>query len=708
MVLYGLCPLLKGAFHVWPQTGRQIRIHIIKGGIQVALAKDKILVWIGDTLRNHKRSITMMAYPHGQKKDLELRVHGMASKKVRGARLDYLSFDLLNEQTVPFAFEFVQNLFRIAKLSVWTVCIVDEAPFLEHLALTFLLDGLKEQYPNCEFEFVFDPRFVRRNVLAKWIRKGQLQAHTAETVVQDNLMLQSASFLALIESADLEIQEEFGLQSKTQAQYQMAPLWHFASSDSLYLQALDTEQKKQTALLFERVPAVIETGSFDKWIKRGLSQEALAKMNTLYEMGLPEESLLALNPQKIEQHFEVLCEQLSSAHKPFPQESFEQWMEQVKTALAEVCKVNDLKREQPDWALLTRHQLDAWLEDPRSKTKPGLHLYLFEEEDHIRMAATAYLPWIIYLEKGQDIADELIDTLYEIYDLGPADQVDNLLDRLLPLGAKRILAQPHLHEILHSQSIVKNRFVALYPLEKQEEVIVKQLPKSARPLPDGDLAKEDPLWFSEMINDYLSDPARELLAQKVLEPWQTRLLARSLVRGLSVHSAQDAAEASDRSVAIGKLVIPYLFSSKEQKFLEHLKQAWEIELFARPGNTLSQMRAIERLLDLGLDWSWIRVNLKGNITLQQVRNLARTYPAGRIPHGWNVFVPMPRQLFDWLCEQALSAHTQMSAKEISHSLMLFNEQLLASLFGSAEYRSFRIRQEDMALGIDVQEEQETE
>lgn len=642
----------------------------------MALTKDRTLVWISDTTRAGRRTITWIGYPLARKKDLETRLKTMASKKVRGQRLEALSYDLLDEESAPFTREYLNGLFRISDLSCAQVSIFEKGSLAEQAGLEFLAVSLKEQYPDSEFEIVFDSRHLRKSALSRWMKKNQIHGTASESLLQENRMLQSATLLSMIDCARTD---DWQLGSLCARQFDMAKNWKRLDGASLYLERVAPEEREAAAQLFERVPALLESGRMDSWLKKELPAGVMVQAAALFDHGMPEESLLELHPRKISESYELLCHQLEQAQRPLDESLLDTWLDDVVRTIGDLLAQIRLDQDAEIFRHRTRRRLDAWIENPamfRHGEKPTVYLLAHPSDPALSLVVGTYFR--SWLDRDLDAPSRKF--LLEAYTV----RSETCAALLASLHPAVVLCDSPLMTALHGQSVLENRYLPLAELDSDEKNRIAELIEDTDILPELPSVLDDESsrgWFSEMIADYLEPGQIDFLASHPFSLLQTGQLARAFARGLSLeHARHKIEERGISSKTVYHLVAPYLFSTKQKRFLDGLEEDWEFDLIAKDSLSLSQMAAIDALIDKGLDPDWISVNLKGKTTVRQIQALAGSYPYGRIPKTWQKLMAMPAPLSDWLVSQALSAHPQIREQEIVLSLRAFCQSLMADLF----------------------------
>lgn len=81
----------------------------------------------------------------------------------------------------------------------------------------------------------------------------------------------------------------------------------------------------------------------------------------------------------------------------------------------------------------------------------------------------------------------------------------------------------------------------------------------------------------------------------------------------------------------------------------------------------------------GIDPDWLKVNLKGNVSLAGIEGLADQYPLGRMPHSWQKVVLVPEPVKTWMLEEAQLEHPQIDPEKLKLSLMAFEQNLFSLL-----------------------------
>lgn len=170
------------------------------------------------------------------------------------------------------------------------------------------------------------------------------------------------------------------------------------------------------------------------------------------------------------------------------------------------------------------------------------------------------------------------------------------------------------------------------------------------------------------------------LAKSNLSFYQIRLVGQALAKGLQPKLLQKVLTHPDWTEEI---VMPYLLNSRKQKWL---KQKWETEgkmmdsFYLNPTWSVAKLEAISKLVDAGLDEQWLKTNLKGNMTLKQIEQLATIYPYGKLPRHYATIISIPTSVQHWLIEQASQKHPELTKDELDLYLALWNEHLFQEVF----------------------------
>lgn len=271
----------------------------------MALKKDTIQVWITAQKEKGFISFAMESFQAARKKDLLLRIHGLSSKKVKGNRLEKLSWKALEENTVSFAAEYVSGLSRISGFGLFSGWYGKKSTQLESSVHKQAAQFLKDLYPDSMFEVFFDSSDLRAAWVRSWMKQNQLAGSSEAIDGQESEMLQSAALIAglnLIEDrADL-----LPLMDCTKSLFSMTPNWKKTEPFTFYSSRIDQADKNDLETLLSSDSRWIEEGSLERWMKKGINGNSLGLAAELIRNGIDYERLSKINIQKLPAQFEAL------------------------------------------------------------------------------------------------------------------------------------------------------------------------------------------------------------------------------------------------------------------------------------------------------------------------------------------------------------------------------------------------------------------
>lgn len=659
----------------------------IERGICMALTKDQVIVWMSLSRNENQNLFFLLAIPYSRVKDLDQRLQNAYQHKVKGNRLDDLDPELLDEKTLPFAESYLQGFFRIADLAGFGSRWFAKSPILETKVLEQAAGFLKIQFTGCQFVIRYEPKQFRSATLNTWIRKNQLPA-ILDADSMETLPARSSRFLgALLEQAG---RSESGSE-KTDAirqlcdklclQVSMAPKWQIVNPEDVYLAMVPGKEKKNLKKLLAAQPQLIEQGIVDKWMKSKPAPGFFEKAWILAQSPQSKELLPALSASRIENQFEKLKSELEADQKPFPQDDFEAWVSAYSQHFLQIAPIKQTGLTHQAIVDVQKGILEEWIEKPKITATCKNSYYLAGIDEKLEILETPVMNVLLESSQSDSLFNPVI--LARKYQ-GLLTDLENFLDVLSwqhPLP--RIYASGNVARWIRRWSIENNRFLMLLELDKKQKDLVRNYPGAGNDLSlwleEHSLAHFAPVrWTDPRLMAGLHPDQIAFLASNLLDPAATRLLALAFFNGLDTGKARRCIVYSKGSLY--SLVRSYVFSTREQNFLDTVHSPAIRMLLMRPALSLSKIRRLDEMAREGMSIVWLEANLKGNMNLTWLEHLARIYPWNNLPWQWRAFYEMPEGLAQWLLEKSKARNPRTSREALVQSLAGLNENADLILF----------------------------
>lgn len=300
----------------------------------MALKKETILVWFSTQKEGNQNAVSLLCYPAARKKDLISRISTAAAKKVKGNRLEGLDYHQIDEMNASFVSEYVSSLFRIASLKCFTALYARKSPILEEEVLKEAGSFLKAQYPDAQFEILFDHRQVRSSWIRNWMKKQQLNGTTAEIDHEESALAQTSSLIAalcfLSDSPDAEQAKE-----RLHSQFSMARDWKQVTPSQIYASRIKDADEQTLSKLFAAYKVLLEDGQFERWMRKGFKDSHAKKLLTIAENGVPFDQIEPLSPERLDKNYDTI---LSAAKEAKVQKLTQEQAEKQKAAQLEAEK----------------------------------------------------------------------------------------------------------------------------------------------------------------------------------------------------------------------------------------------------------------------------------------------------------------------------------------------------------------------------------
>ena len=634
----------------------------------MALKKDTVLVWVALNSHQNEQTLALMTFPKSRIKELQTRLSQAYSRKVKGNRLEKLDWSTLDESNVTFAREYASNLFRISGLEAFLLSMPGQGSRSEDWGWKRAADWLKETYAGCDFDLIFDPAKIRHAKISSWMKKNQIHGELLREDQEFSLPLQTISLLAFWMEDDLDknLQEPA---SKIRMQFNLTKGFTRLSATEFLLAGLDKKEKKAAMQAMDSFPDLYFQGTLDRWTKKKLPDQFFTTLNECLELGMDPAQILTSSPNAILTEAQKLRE-VSNQKIRKPETEIDQ-LSMVFTQLAgHLFKTDRLSAGWMKDRLL--ETMDNWIEQPEHTHLPKTVWYLLEqesEESETTLIAlnTPFLP--LALAQGS------FDQKPESICLDEEDLVDFLEERTATKPLEGLVVSESLYERIHDWLIRSNRYLPLRRLDfKETELLAKT---AAQPEEDWKpsnrfevLPTTQTLFKPEEFCD-LSESELDYFASRDLSLWQMRMLAKAFARGLSLSKVRFVADSHELDLLIGSCMV----SGSKRRFLE--EAAGDLSLYLSRDLSLSKMEALENLVEQGIDPDWLKVNLKGNVSLAGIEGLAGQYPLGRMPHSWQKVVLLPEPVKTWMLEEAQLKHPQIDPEKLKLSLMAFEQNLFS-------------------------------
>lgn len=640
----------------------------------MALRKDQVIVWFSQTEKGNQKQLFLLACPYSRLKDVDNRLQAAVTKKVKGSRLEHLDPGLLEEASIPFVQDYLDTIFRIADLCGFGITYPAKAAQLEQKALNLASSFLKEQYPGCEFLIRYDERKIRASLISGWMRKTQLPAQVDPTDLSTSVGLQSARLLGALSkgSSDALISD---LYEKVRMQSLMARKWKLVLAKDLYLDLVEGKAKDSVQTLFERIPELVEEGQFEKWLKKKVTPDFLAKTADLAADPDLKELILTSAPNRLEAQYETLKANQKQAELPFPQEDFDAFANVYADHFVSLLDPARCGVDKEDWKSKSKQLLMGWIEQPEQTGRQKDTIYMMCKDKTLCILQTSLSECLAAdLEAGKEIPSGTWQ-----YTEIPVHQLDDFLERISQTHPiPKLYLKGWLNNRIRKWSIENNRFLPLYELERSHEQMLDRFTTPARTFvyPPA-VKKEGTRWFSPEVEDALDVEDYEFLINHPLNAQETRLLASSLAAGLSRNKA--AQYLVRNKAPFYGLVRTYLFSSKVQRFLDRRKFVAEQTMLLKPNLSLAAMKRIHGMVMNGIPVDWLNTNLAGGMSLSAMDRMELQYPYGVLPYTWQVFSRMPESLEQWLLAKAKLANPRHNEAALQVQLDRLNENFAVLL-----------------------------
>lgn len=642
----------------------------------MALKKDQIIVWMSSQKAGSQNLLFLLACPYSRLKDFDQRLSNAYQHKVKGNRLENLDAMNLDGKNLSFTDTYLAALFRIADIAGFGGMWYAKTPLLEAKVLEQAAAFLKEQYVDCQFIVRYEPRQFRSSTLNTWTRKNQLPS-SLEADDMESLPAQTAHLLSALQQDLQEDSEQHlpleQLQSRLLQSVSMARKWQIVSAAKTYLELVDGKERKELKKLLAQVPQLISEGVLDKWLKNRLPAHFLTKALALAHTPEGKERLLTLSVSRIDTQYEKILAEVQSAQLPFEEDAFVLWAKEYADhflalpGFEAAGLTNSLVEEN------LKEIVEAWCKNP-DPVKAKNSLYLAARDEKLDILVTSSMD-ILEAAKEQETVfnPSLLAAKYE----GLLLELDGLLEKLsVTRPMPKIYAAGNIYRWIRRWSITNNRFLPLQEMDKPQKEILRSfaaIQAGADSWKDWPERPDKPVhWFDPRLFLELDEEQLAFLAGTCLNPALTRLMGLAFFNGLDVKKARNYFLYSKGPLYA--LVRTYIFSTREQHYLDGITSPGLRTFLMQPGLSLSQMRTLAGLVEQGIPVSWLEANIKGNMSLAAMNRLAVLYPWKTLPYEWRFFRLLPDELAKWMVEKAQSSHPKLEKEVLLEKLANFNEQ----------------------------------
>lgn len=699
----------------------------------IALSKDQIVVWLATFKRESREQIFMLAIPYGRLKDFSKRLESLYAKKVRGNRLDHLDATFLDATCAPFVLEYTSSVFRISDLAGFGATFPSKANLAQTHAFLHAANFLKEKFMDCQFMIRYDVKSFRSSTINNWLKKNTLNAQLDPIDLEASLELQTATLFAALlaedcnnQDLDLQIQEMI---KKLNANIAMSPKWQSLDRSALYLELFNPKWADLLKPIFKQAPRLMDEGLVEKWLKKQINAEYLKTVLNCLELDEGIDLVLSTSINRLPIEYEKQLEKREQEQYKYDEDEFEHWLELYdQVAKTQIHESVDLGLNK--WRQSIEQSMANWIENPclhrQAKTiylvaqdeKVAYFCFdsvnytnqLFEQYQHLDSPEQSNLNKEMLLSRLQNAIVFKTGYLKDLEEVLANYSTQSILPNLY--------CSLSMYHLVMKIELLHNRFIPCYIVNQQQRSWIHQIKEAIYPhcfeemnhkkddlneINDCDEVIERPnleeeqtdnqsekrvhvypqptkKWFKPAIYQKIDVEQLKSLAKSNLSFYQIRLVGQALAKGLQPKLLQKVLTHPDWTEEI---VMPYLLNSRKQKWL---KQKWETEgkmmdsFYLNPTWSVAKLEAISKLVDAGLDEQWLKTNLKGNVTLKQIEQLATIYPYGKLPRHYATIISIPTSVQHWLIEQASQKHPELTKDELDLYLALWNEHLFQEVF----------------------------
>lgn len=715
----------------------------------IALSKDQIVVWLATFKHDHSEQIFLLATPYGRMKDYSKRLESLYGKKVRGNRLEHLDANGLDSMNAPFVSEYTNSVFRISDLAGFGAAFPLKANFAQTQAFTLAANFLKEKFANCQFMIRYDAKSFRSSTINNWLKKNTLNAKLDPLELETSLELQTASLFAalLIDDHserfnDPQIQE---IIKKLNANIALSPKWQSVDRAALYLELFKPQWKDLLKAIFTKAPQLLDEGLGEKWLKKQIDEEYLKTVIKCLELEDGVDLVLSSSINRLASEYEKHLEMLQQERHKYDLDEFKNWADLYdQAAKTQIHESIDLGSEY--WQKAIEQEMAKWIENPNQCCQAKT-IYLVAQDEKVAFFTFSspnyskqLFEQVLAFEPSEQLNSKqelLIQRLKDsfVFETGYLKNLDEVIAQL---SAQTVISNLYcstsMYHLVMKIELLQNRFVPCYPMDHQQRTWIHQLKdmlysdcfenmtsakeesitqenvvENEQSLEEtaqanAELIQDDEetlnesqevevsvwpqpkkKWFKTEIYQKMKDEDLKRLAKSNLSFAQIRLIGQALARGLQ---PKLFATLLRHPEWIEEIIMPYLFNSRKQKWFDQQK---EIEgkpirsLYFNPKWSVSKLDAIAKLVQDGLDEQWLKTNLRSNMSLGQIEQLATIYPYGKLPRQYAIVMQIPTSVEDWLIKQASQQHPELTKDELDLRLAIWNEHLFQEVFENVSH-----------------------